>query len=315
MEKIFNTDYVTIIRKNNGGYSQEDIVTRKLLPGSSTNDKKVRESVIARLRQDPSVMVVMEGKNERCEETFEHKGFTFTLNVQDGELPSGRMQISYAGECAYDQTFPKDPEKSFWDSVLEEMLCELEEILGAIDEEFYYFVRKDCPAFEMREPEDEINDIFTLANMLEENHYEVARLFTVGSVDRPCLFVHENELVMLGKRHFYGSFFVEMKRLYEYMDPEDLESAVREAKKSIYGIQCFRYEDGSWGFRTDLNNLYKSTFVKELEDSISELRTFISKVESSEGVGKEHDTLSTDYRALFTYEAVEASLRMSKLHI
>ena len=85
MENMFNKDFVTIVRKKGDSYVQEEINTRKMLPNSNASDKKIRESVIARLRKDPSVLVVLEDKGGHCDEHFEHKDFDFAITLIEGE--------------------------------------------------------------------------------------------------------------------------------------------------------------------------------------------------------------------------------------
>ncbi len=316
MENMFNKDFVTIVRKKGDSYVQEEINTRKMLPNSDASDKRIRESVIARLRKDPSVLVVLEDKGGHCDEHFEHKDFDFAITLIEGETPSGRMVITFAGEKAYDKTFPTKPEESYWDSPMEELLSELMEILDGIDNEFYFFVSRDCPAFEWGEPEDTVETLFQVHNLLTENGYEVENMHTIGYESEPYLFVHENELLLFGERHFRGQFFVEMKRVFQGISPEVVRAAANEALKEHPGVYCHQHVDGSWGFRTLISDdVRKSTFVTLLEEAVAELRDVVEKVEANQNIGE--DTLCGPriYRALFTYEVIDASLKLSKLHI
>ena len=303
MENMFNKDFVTIVR-------------RKMLPNSDASDKKIRESIIARLRKDPSVIVVLEDDCIHCDEHFVHKDFDFAITLVDDESPAGRMVITYAGEKAYDQTFPTDPEESLWDSPMEELLGELTEILEAIDNENYYFVSKDCPAFEWNEPEEVIDSMYDIHKLLESNGYEVERMHTIGYICAPCLFVHENELLIFGEKHFHDDFFVEMKRVFQGVSPELVRAAAEEAMK-VHPEVCFhQHVDGSWGFRTSLSdNVRKSTLVPLLEEAVATLRDVVEIVEAYRGVGEDLLNGPQSYRALFTYEVIDASLKLSKLHI
>ncbi len=316
MEQLFSKDSVTIVRKKGDTYVQEEISTRKMLPNSDASDKKVRESVIARLRKDISVIVVLEDKDGHCDEHFEHKDFDFALTLVDGETPSGRMVITYAGEKAYDKTFPTDPEDSIWDSPMEELLSELTEILEGIDSEYYYFVSKDCPAFGCREPEEVVDSLYSIADLLEGNGYEVERMYTIGCVSEPCLFVHENDLLMFGEKHFCGNFFVEMKRVFQGVSSELVMAAAKEALKGHPEASCFKHEDGSWGFRVILSDdVRKSTFVSLLEEAVATLRDVVEKVEDDPNIGEDILHGPNVYRSLFTYEVVDASNKLLKLSI
>ena len=316
MENMFNKDFVTIVRKKGDSYVQEEINTRKMLPNSDASDKKIRESVIARLRKDPSVLVVLEDKGGHCDEHFEHKDFDFAITLIEGETPSGRMVITFAGEKAYDKTFPTKPEESYWDSPMEELLSELMEILDGIDNEFYFFVSRDCPAFEWREPEEVVDNIYSIADLLEENGYEVERMYTIGCVSTPCLFAHENELLMFGEKHFYGEFYIEMKRVFHGVSPELVRAAAEEALKEYPLACCHQHVDGSWGFRAALSDeVRKSTFVSLLEEAVATLRDVVEKVEADRNIGEDIVFGPKTYRSLFTYEVIDASLKLSKLHI
>ena len=312
----FPPDAVTIVRKKGDDYIQDAISTRKMLPGSQTSDAKVRENVIEKLRRDPSVIVVLEDRDGRCEETFDHGGFSITVSVQGGEKAAGRLYVNYGVDVAYDKTFQDNPEEdSIGSSLIDEVLCELTLILEAIDREDYSFVSEDCPAFEYRDPGEEAEDLDDIASLLEENGYESERLHTVGFVDEPCLFVHENELLLFGRRHFSGDFFVEMKRLFLCVDADVVKEAVKEAAKGV-GVRCFQYDDGSWGFRGYfMEDVYKSTFVNLLEEAVAELRKVVEMVESSKNIGEEIFDITREVRALFTYEVIDASMKLSHLHI
>lgn len=316
MEKMFSTDTVTIVRKKGDNYMQEEISTCKMLPGTETSNLKIRENVIARLRKDPSVIVVLEDKGIHCDEHFEYKDFVFAITLVDGETPSGRMVITYDGEKAYDKTFPTEPENSCWDSPMEELLSELTEILEGIDNKCYYFVSRDCPAFEWSEPEEEVDNMYEIQELLEANGYEVECMHTIGYESAPCLFAHENELLMFGKKHFHDEFFVEMKRVFIGVNPELVRVAAEEAMKEYPGTHCHQHVDGSWGFRTSLSEeVRKSTFVSILEEAVATLRDVVETVEAHQGIGEDVLYGPQSYRALFTYEVIDASLKLSKLHI
>ena len=79
---------------------------------------------------------------------------------------------------------------------------------------------------------------------------------------------------------------------------------------------CFQHEDGSWGFRNNLSDdVRKSTFVTLLEEAVSTLRDVVEKVEADRSIGEDMLQSPSVYRSLFIYEVIDASLKLSKLHI
>ena len=77
---IFTPDEVTIVRKKGDEYDFEQISTRKKLAGSNISATAARKNIIARLRKDPSVVLVLEDKDGHCEESVERDGFTLTVS-------------------------------------------------------------------------------------------------------------------------------------------------------------------------------------------------------------------------------------------
>lgn len=318
MENIFNSEYVTVIRKKGDEYYSEQIATKKMLPGSSMSDKAVKANVISRLRKDSSVIFVLEAKGGHCEETAEHHGFVLTLTLKDGKQAVGRLLVTYNGNQAYDMTFLDDPEEdevSYCRSALEKSVQAAIRVLCSIDAEDFSFVDDACPGFVAREPEEEVDSLTEIEALLVENHYQVERLYTIDFASRPCLFVHENEVLMLAENHFYGHFFIEMKRLFQGVRTEIVANAVKEATKGSW-VDGFQHKDGSWAFRTQFSDdVYKSNFTSMLDEAIANLRAVVEKVEEHEGVGEEVFSIDTEQRSLFIYEVIDASLALSKLHI
>lgn len=263
MENIFNSEYVTVIRKKGDEYYSEQIATKKMLPGSTMSDKAVKANVIERLRKDSSVIFVLEVKGGQCEETAEHRGFVLTLTLKDGKQAVGQLMVRYNSNKAYAMTFLDDPEEkktSYLQSALEKSVQATIRILCSIDAEDFSFVDDDCPSFVAREPEEEVESMTEVERLLVENNYQVERLYTIDYASRPCLFVHENEIIMLAESHFCGHFFIEMKRLFQGVRTESVANAVKEATKNSL-VDGFQYKDGSWAFRTQFSDdLYKSNY-------------------------------------------------------
>ena len=316
MIQLFHPDSVIIVRKKGDEFIREDICTSPVLPNHKNTARSVRAAAVARLRKDPSTIFVLDDKNGRCEEKFSYRNFVFTLSVLAGEKPSARLQINYGADPAYDEIFDKT-ENEYGDVILvSDLVNTIIEILEAIEQEDYSFVDDACPSFEKREPEEEVDSLYGIAKLLEECQYQVERLHTINYASQPCLFVHENDLFMIGESHFYGNFFVEMKRVFQGVLPNVVESAIQGARKGHYCMDCFRYNDGSWAFRTSFSDdVYKSNFEKILNEAITSLRDVVEKVEAYEGVGPEVFNTIQEQRSLFVYEVIDASLKLSQLSI
>lgn len=315
MEKNINKDSVTIIRKKGDEYYHESISTRKMLPGTTEGEMEIRKNAIARLRKDPSVIVVLENKRGHCDETFEHEGFNFKLTIIDDDKPFARMKITYGGNTAYEERYVTDAEADdYFNSAIYKLLVDIERILSDIDHEAYWFVRADCPGFEPREEEEEVEDMYEISKLLKRYNYQYEKLHTIGHVAQPLLFVHENEVMMLGEHHFSGCFFVEMKRIWDGVDAKVIAKAIENAETGM--VMCFQYDDGSWGFRTDFYDaVYESTFEQLLDRAITELRSVVERIEGYNGIGPEVFSITDAQRSLFIYEVIDSSLKLSKLSI
>ena len=321
MEKIFTPGYVTVIRKKDDDYTTVYVTSSKVLHGLDTNENKVREGVIARLRKDPSVVCVLENKMGYCEETFEHKGFVFTVTIREGRgcvQPSCGMQVHYNKELVYENTYEdrKDEEGFIDKTTLDELGSDIRRILQDIDMECYEdFVDEDSVNFQLAEPEQELEDMYEVALLLKENGYEYERLHTIGYVSEPCLVVHENDLVMIAEKHFSGGFFVEMKRILGTKENYRLEDILKHATEAL-DVETFQYKDGSWAFRKPIYyELYESNFLTKFEEAVGEIREAIRKVENHAGAYAEDVSPFKTYRDLFTYEVIDQSLALSKLMI
>ena len=74
--------YVTVIRKTGDGYVHQDIITTATLPGSGIDAGQNRANTIARLRKDPSVVLVLDNQDGRCEEhAVLPDGFEMTVTL------------------------------------------------------------------------------------------------------------------------------------------------------------------------------------------------------------------------------------------
>lgn len=317
METIFTPDEVTIVRKKGDEYEFEQISTKKKLSGSNINAATARENIIARLRKDPSVVLVLEDKDGRCEESVERDGFTLTVTLQDGESPSGHLLVTYGDHTAYEKTITNKtaPVETDLHPVVFNTLNTFDMILRYIDEQYYGFVRDDCPGFEREDLGDELESMYEIAETLGENGFEVERLHAIGLVEQPCLVAYENELLLVAEEHFYGTPFVELKRLYDGISRKRISKAAKDATEDSF-VEVFQYKDGSWAFRIGLDDeLYEKNLVQQIEKAVGELHAVAEEVESCEGIYKDVFDVTTEKRSLFVYEVIDASLELSKLSI
>lgn len=316
MNSILTPDSVTVIRKKDDAIYHEDIATCKMLPGIAENEQQVRINTIARLRKDPSVIAILDGKNGRCKEAFEYKGFIFNLVIQESKKSSSaQVKIIYSSHCAYEKHFVSDAEEcSDYNTAIYKLIIDVERILRDIDEEYYEFVSDDCPGFISREPEEEVESMEKIAELLEKNNFQVEKLYTIDYAITPCLFVYENDVMLIGERHFSGQFFVEMKRIWTGVSARIIAKAIEDTDTGT--VSCFQYEDGSWGIRTTFyDNVFESNFEKLLNMAINEVRAVVEKIENKPGIGPEVFSVANAQRSLFIYEVIDASLKLSKLHI
>lgn len=312
---IFCPDCVTIVRKKGDSYIKEDITTSSILSGSNASPEKIRRNVIERLRGDMSVFLVLEGKNGACHEEARHpSGFVFIVEAHDGEKPSAKLRINYKDALAYEEEFLQESDDV--PDVLDDLISTITDLLDSIEGEDYSFVDDSCPYFTHIAPEEPVS-LYEAGNLLEKEGYQTERISTVKYLPCPYLFVHENEVILLGSRRFDGeTLFLEMKRLFQGINPKIVEQRLETVKKDFYGISVIHWEDGSWSFRMELDDeVSKSNFREKLLEGIAELRRMISTLEDQDGIGCEPWAITTEQRDLFIYETVDASLKYSKINI
>ena len=172
----------------------------------------------------------------------------------------------------------------------------------------------DIPTFEpLNVKEAVIEPMAEMADLLKRLHYQVERLYTVGTVAFPCLFIHEDEVMLLGQHLSTGGFFVEMKHIWEFFSAKYIAESIESLNTG--SVECIHYDDGSWGFRVDLySKVYESIFKQLLTEAIAELREVVNKIEPGSGDGLEVlSTAEAPPRSLFIYEVIDDSLKLSKL--
>ena len=312
---IICPDCVTIVRKKGDSYIKEEITTSSILSGSNVSLERIRRNVIERLRSDKSVFLVLEGKDGECNEEAAHpSGFRFIVEAHDGDKPTAKLRINFKDSLAYEEDFVQENDDD--PDVLDTLTDTIIDLLESIEGEDFSFVEDSCPYFTQIEPEAPVS-LYEAGNLLEKEGFQTERISMVSYLPGPHLFVNENEVILLGSRHFDGkSLFLEMKRLFQGINHKIVEQRLETVKKDFYGINVIQWEDGSWSFRMELDDdVCKSNFREKLLEGIAEIRRMISPLEDQDGIGCEPWSITTEQRHLFIYETMDASLKYSKLCI
>ena len=309
---MFSSDSVTIIRKRDGVYIDEVIKLDSVLPSSQLSAEQNRENVIARLRNDPSVAFVLETQNGSfIQERAVIDGFELNIKVSRLRSPFASFVVIYKSNVAYEQEFNIEPpdydEKHAKDSFLQMVIT----ILNAINSGDYGFLDPDDPD----QPYFCVCDplpLDSVKQILQEEGYQCETI-NVCQMYNPLLFIYENDVVLIGSRHFSGSpLFVEIKR-YFTMKPS-VESTIKSMARGS-SVAVIHWNDDSWSFRITIDNqLNKREFVKSLLSDVEEIKAFIRKIETQvddNGYSNDHELI----RNLFVYENMDASVKLSQILI
>ena len=307
--------YVTVIRKTGDGYVHQDIITTATLPGSGIDAGQNRANTIARLRKDPSVVLVLDNQDGRCEEhAVLPDGFEMTVTLDVSGSASASLLVEYEGSRACAKAFFQEDQEDY-NTFRNAFLGEILWILSCIDRKDYCFVDEDCPYFEEAESETPLT-LYDVECILRGEGFQCERVKTMDWMSEPCLFICENEIVLVGSYHFAGVLlFVEMKRIFVDRDAGTVSNAVAKFQ-SNYDIEVVPWHDGTWSFRKMLDNeMDEDVFLKQLLSSVAELREFINKVESQDGLYQSTGFETDQIRQFFIYETIDTSLKISRLPI
>lgn len=307
--------YVTVIRKTGDGYVHQDIITTATLPGSGIDARQNRANTIARLRKDPSVVLVLDNQDGRCEEhAVLPDGFEMTVTLDVSGSASASLLVEYEGSRACAKAFFQEDQEDY-NTFRNAFLGEILWILSCIDRKDYCFVDEDCPYFEEAESETPLT-LYDVECILRGEGFQCERIKTMDWMSEPCLFICENEIVLVGSYHFAGVLlFVEMKRIFVDRDAGTVSNAVAKFQ-SNYDIEVVPWHDGTWSFRKMLDNeMGEDDFLKQLLSSVAELREFINKVELQDGLYQSTGFETDQIRQFFIYETIDTSLKISRLPI
>lgn len=280
MINLLSPDEVTVIRKKDDNYRIHQIYTIPLLAGGASDAARVRANVIERLRKDPSVVLVLEGRDGKCEETADlQDGFSIAVNLYEEPSRESTVTIRHNGRTVFSETYTVDEEFGlFVNSDAKEVTSEIIDLLGLIADKDYSLFEDLDPelAAEMEADDEEVDSGFTLfdaKNALNRGGYETESVCT-GEAINPLLFVHENEVLLLGSEHFsYSSrFYLDMKRVPVDLEPDAAGRLLGDLRKEIQGIKVIEWEDGSWSFRVDLGwSGDEEDFLARLDEGIRKL--------------------------------------------
>ena len=314
---VFSTDSVTIVRKKGDWYEQEKINTAPVLPGATVGKERIRAGVIARLRKDPSVLLVLEDRNGRADERGSlPDGFEMAVSLVDGDTPSGSLTVFHRGEKVYEEEFTQDSAKEELCTVPGDLLETVIDLASCIERQDYSFVSDECDHFTDAEPGEEVG-LLEAGRIMEAAGFQTEFVYTVGFACKPLLFVHENDVVLLGSRRFDGAtLYLEMKRLFYGADRKAVLRGVEKVREDCQPVDIFECADGSWSFRREMDaDMDTDNFLDRLESDVALLRKAVARVEECEGVGGEPWSIMREQRQLFIHEVIEASVKLKALNI
>lgn len=313
---LFNKETVTVIRKVSGGYEDERIVTTKVLAGSEISNEQNRINTINRLRNNPNVVLVLYGKDGKCEEhAVLASGFEMNVSINEGDETNASIVVMHSGNLAYKQDFAISDEASDYDSSYRFLLDEIIWILESIDNADYSFVNNNCPGFEEVDAEQSL-DLFEIEEILKKNGYQCETIHALGWIRKPIMFIDENEVVLVGS-HVYDKdcFFIELKRSFRDIPKSDVEKALDMVGKEC-SIDVLSCEDGTWSFRSEMDNIYsEQQILKVMHETINKLKNHIKRIESQIDIYETDSYEMERIRQFYIYETLATSIQLSRLHI
>lgn len=314
---VFFTDSVTIVRKKGDWYEKEEINTAPVLPGANVGKDRIRAGVIARLRKDPSVLLVLEDRDGKADERVSlPDGFEMAVSLVDGDTPSGSLTVFHRGEKVYEEEFTQDSAEDEPQTVQGDLLETVIDLASDIENKDYSFVSDESTHFTAVEPGEEVG-LHDARRILEEAGFQTESVYMVGFLSEPLLFVHENDVILLGSRRFDGrTLYLEMKRLFYGVDRKSVARAVEMVREDCRPVEIFECGDGSWSFRGEMDDdVDADNFLDRLESDVAVLRKAVARVEECEGVGGEPWSIMREQRQLFIHEVIDASVKLKALNI
>ena len=238
------------------------------------------------------------------------------VSLVDGDAPSGSLTVFHRGEKVYEEEFTQDPAEDELCTVPGDLLETVIDLAMAIERKDYSFVSEESSHFAEVEPGDKV-DLYGARKIMEEAGFQTESVYTVGYLSEPLLFVHENEVILLGSRRFDGeTLYLEMKRLFYGVERKAVACAVEKLREDCLPVEIIECDDGSWSFRGEMDDdVDTDNFLDRLESDVELLRKAVSRVEECEGVGGEPWSIMRKQRQLFIHEVIDASVKLKALNI
>ena len=316
MCNFFSSDEVTIVRKKGDDFLTQAINTFPLLSGGVTDPASVRRNVIARLRKDPSVIFVLEGKDGVCKETAElQDGFSITVELYEDASKASGLEAFHNGKVVYSVAAQLNEYEEFVDSEGSILTSDIEELLHCIEDKDYSLFEGFDPELAEEDEDVEDNDfcLFEAAKALTESGYETETIIT-GEFNESILFIHENDVLLLGTVHFRDSqMYVDMKCVPADLEPALGQDILNRFRKEFKGIQVIEWEDGSWSFRHELGWIYnKDQFFSNLAESITALTEASDWLHRQQGLFCDFNG-PREKRYLFIHEVIAEHIKLRNL--
>ena len=312
---MYTNDSIIIIRRNGDKIQREDITTATVLMDGNLSAEQNRNKTIERLRQDPTVLFVLEPRSDLCEERASlANGHEMAVTIADGAKREATLIIRREGETLFETNYEWPPDEDDY-NCLEELTDDMIDFIYGVEEDqaWLYNAGYIKPRTELK-PEEKLS-LVDAEDCIREAGYQTESIHITGGY-APILFVVENEVVLLGSKHFSeNNVFVEVKRLYWQGDAAKMERVDR-LLEDFEGIEVIKWQDGSLGFRWEFGSwTRKDKFLRELGLRLAIIRSMLAKIEDREfgreGAGYE----MSQVRQLFIYEVMDASLQLSRIQI
>lgn len=305
MIQLSHPDSVTIVRRKGDDLELAKIPTRKTLRGSKLSEKQAREITIAQLEMDPDVVLIIQGDEDHCfakASLSDNVELTMTLNT--GKNPEGRVEMTSAkGENgsagAFFTVIGNEDE-------VDEVIKNTMDCVRGLLKQYDQSAQSNCRGTEYL---DRFMFIHEVREIMEDNGLQVEGVLAADVDFEPFMFVHEDDVLLLGSEHFKGyDLFVEAKRLFIGATKEQAQEAAHKAEKTN-GISAIHCADGFWSFRKPLNITSKENCMDDLNAAIHELKKAIVQV----GTEPEGETRLEVQRELLTWEVLDAVVKYKQL--
>ena len=309
---MYTDNSIIIIRRRGDRIQREDINTANVLMDSGLSAEQNRENTIDRLRQDPTVIFILEPRDGRSEEKAAIQGgYEMAVTITDSDRREATLVVRQGEETIYENSYAWEFDDYECDDI-RDLTQDMTELLSGLngDKDWLYnrgFVKTRSDA----DAKEEVS-LYQAEGLIQETGYQVEYL-DVPFGENPMLFLVENELVLLGAHRFAErDLFIEVKRLRWAKDGSELEKVRCHCEGT--GVEVIDWEDGSIGFRSDLSTLTPvGGFLDEVLSRLDAIEDLLSKIGlRGEGPGDFERGIIL-WRQHFIYEAFDASFKLANV--